>query len=98
MKDQLLPPGVKPIFELGKVVVTSQALIRIPVEDISVALGRHACGDWGEVSDTSREENERGLKYGMNLLSVYHDWHGIVFWVITEADRKTTTVLLPADY
>jgi hypothetical protein len=98
MKQQLLPPSVKPIFELGNVVVTSQALIRIPVEDISVALGRHASGDWGDMSDMGKRENDAGLKHGFRLLSVYHDRHGIVLWVITEANRKTTTVLLPADY
>ena len=85
-------------FPLGQIVLTANAVERLAFSSIATALLRHARGDWGEVSETSREENERGLQYGMSLLSVYHDWHGIVFWVMTEADRKTSTVLLPADY
>jgi hypothetical protein len=50
------------------------------------------------VSDEDRQENELSLKEGFRLLSVYHTAAGVKFWIITEADRSTTTVLLPEDY
>jgi len=98
MKDQLLPPGVKPIFRLGTVVFTSQAMARIPVEDVSVALGRHAQGDWGDIDFTDARNNEAGLKHQFGIHSLYHDRNGVVFWIITDDGWKTTTVLLPEDY
>jgi hypothetical protein len=66
--------------------------------DIARALIRHGKGDWGDVSGADREENELSLKDGYRLLSVYHDRKGVKFWIITEADRSATTVLLPDDY
>jgi hypothetical protein len=85
-------------FPLGRIVMTAGAVERLSFSSIATALLRHARADWGDVNDASRRENERGLKYGMSLLSVYRDWHGIAFWVMTEADRSATTVLLPDDY
>jgi len=98
MNQRLLPPGVKPIFRLGTVVVTAQALARIPVEDVSVALGRHAQGDWGDVMGLDARNNEAGLKCEGGIHSVYHDRNGTGFWIITDDGWKTTTVLLPDDY
>jgi len=85
-------------FPLGQIVMTEGAVNRVSFSSIATGLLRHAGGDWGDTSDAGKRENDAALKYGMRLLSVYHDWHGIVFWVMTEADRKTTTVLLPEDY
>ena len=98
MRDQLLPPGVKPIFRLGTVVFTSQAMARIPVEDVSVALGRHAQGDWGDVMGVDVRGNEVGLKCEGDIHSAYRDRNGTEFWIITDDGWKTTTVLLPDDY
>jgi len=85
-------------FPLGRIVMTANAVKSVWLTDAASALLRHARGDWGEIGEASRDENERGLAYGMRLLSVYHDRAGVAFWIITEADRRTTTVLLPADY
>ncbi len=92
-------PGESPArFELGRVVITRNAHARIPPEDVLCALGRHGRGDWGELEEEDREENELSLKEGLRLLSSYIARNGLKFWVITEADRSSTTVLLPEDY
>lgn len=60
-------------------------------------LARHAAGDWGELCGFDRRENERSLRHGYRVLSSYEVGEGRV-WVITEADRSVTTVLLPEEY
>jgi hypothetical protein len=85
-------------FALGKIVITSTADEKLPPLNISRALMRHCQGDWGDVSDEDRDRNESALWEVGILHSVYHDRNGVVFWVITEADRSVTTVLLPDDY
>lgn len=85
-------------FKLGHIVTTPNALTRLTHNDILTAIGRHQAGDWGDVSDDDRQENELSLKEGFRLLSVYHSANGVKFWLITEADRSATTVLLPEDY
>jgi hypothetical protein len=67
-------------------------------DDVRDALSRHLSGDWGDVCNEDRQENELSLREGFRLLSVYHASDGKKFWVITEADRSSTTVLLPEDY
>jgi hypothetical protein len=62
------------------------------------ALARHVSGDWGDVGEEDRLANEEALRDGTRLLSVYRSATGIRFWIITEADRAQTTVLLPEDY
>ena len=90
----------EPKFSLGQVVATSTALATLPTQDIVAALDRHRRGDWGDVGKEDRQANERALKHGERLLSVYHaaDGNGTKFWIITEWDRSLTTVLLPEDY
>ena len=85
-------------FPLGQTVITRNAQNTLHPGDILIALGRHAAGDWGDVDDHDRHENELSLDQGLRLLSVYHDRKGVKFWIITEADRSATTVLLPEDY
>ena len=84
-------------FPLGQVVMTANAAAQLAAEDIEKALTRHASGDWGEVCEEDRKENELSLKEGFRLLSVYRSGE-TKFWIITEADRSVTTVLLPEDY
>ncbi|MEM7387300.1 MAG: type I restriction endonuclease subunit M [Verrucomicrobiota bacterium] len=62
------------------------------------ALARHERGDWGEVCTEDRAENEEALRRGGRLLSVYRTEEGTRFYIITEADRSSTTVLLPDEY
>ena len=85
-------------FPLGRLVATPNALEHIPNPDILAALQRHLTGDWGDMDEHDREENELSLKEGFRLLSVYRSAKGVKFWIITEADRSRTTVLLPEDY
>ena len=87
-----------PKFPLGRVVITSNAMNQLPAEDVTAALRRHIRGDWGELETHDREENQRSLQDGCRLLSAYRASNGIKFWIITEADRSVTTVLLPEDY
>jgi hypothetical protein len=85
-------------FRLGKIVSTPNALDRLTQEDILLAIGRHQAGDWGDVSEDDRTANERALVEGTRLWSMYHAGNGVKFWLITEADRSATSVLMPEDY
>ncbi len=89
-------PGAR--FALGQVVATPAALEAVTRNDVLIALQRHAGGDWGEVCSEDRGANDEALRCGTRLLSVYTSASGVRFWVITEADRSATTVLLPSDY
>ncbi len=85
-------------FELGQVVATPNALELIPQNEILKAIVRHQSGDWGELTKDDRKANDRALSHGGRLLSVYRSVEGVKFYLITEADRSATTVLLPEDY
>jgi len=85
-------------FKLGQVVATQGALKELSREEISGALSRHASGDWGDLCKSDKKENEFALKEGFRILSAYKSGKGKKFWVITEADRSATTVLLPEEY
>jgi len=84
-------------FPLGQILITSNAVDTVPPEEVRKSLARHAAGDWGDVDEHDRKENEMSLREGYRLLSVYHAGDQR-FWIITEADRSATTVLLPEDY
>lgn len=98
MTDFNFVSHLKPRFPLGQVVMTANVLSRIEPDDIDVGLSRHARCDWGDLPPDGGKENESALWGGGRLLSVYHDRNDVTFWVITETNRRTTTVLLPADY
>lgn len=83
---------------VGQMVATPNALSKLTHEDTLTALSRHVRGDWGDICEEDRQENELSLKKGFRLLSVYYGANGTKFWIITEADRSMTTVLLPEDY
>jgi hypothetical protein len=61
-------------------------------------LDRHLRGDWGNCDADDRQANEDALKTGARIFSVYHTKKGVKLWVITEADRSATTILLPNEY
>ena len=61
-------------------------------------LQRHVAGDWGEVCAEDKQSNDHALVEGTRILSAYRAADGTKFWIITEADRSVTTVLLPEDY
>lgn len=85
-------------FELGKLLITPAAQREIDQGDVLDAIHRHASGDWGNLEPEDVEENDISLREGFRLLSSYLDRRGVKFWIITEADRSSTTVLLPSDY
>jgi hypothetical protein len=91
----------QPLFSLGQAVATPGALAALekagqtPLE----FLARHVRGDWGELSEEERKENQFSLERGCRLLSSYRtDASDTKLWVITEADRSVTTILLPDEY
>jgi len=87
-------------FELGQLVATPGALAALEEsrEEPGIFLSRHAAGDWGNLSDDDRKENEFSLVHGFRLLSSYRLHNGTKIWIITEADRSSTTLLLPDEY
>ena len=87
-----------PRFRLGCLAITPTAADEIHPHDVARALARHSRGDWGELGAEDWRENDRGVHCGGRLLSTYRTDHGTKFWIVTEADRSATTVLLPEDY
>ncbi len=85
-------------FRLGRIVATSHALEVIPDEDILAGITRHQAGDWGELKAEELIANDQSLILGTRLRSAYRSAKGVKFWMITEADRSVTRVLLPEDY
>jgi hypothetical protein len=96
MKQQ--PPATAPLFPLGQTVQTPNALATLQPLSVIICLGRHVRGDWGNCGKEDAQSNNDALKHGDRLFSVYQDFNGVKFWIITEADRSVTTVLLPEDY
>jgi hypothetical protein len=84
-------------FPLGQIVITANAADMLDAVAVHDGLRRHAAGDWGDLGPEDTKENELSLKEGFRLLSVYGTGEGR-FWIITEADRSVTTVLMPQDY
>ena len=84
---------------LGRVVATPGTLnvLSEAGEDPTHYLTRHSSGDWGELGDDDRKENERSLRHGWRVLSSYPVGNRRV-WIITAADRSVTTILLPEEY
>ena len=61
-------------------------------------IDRHVSGDWGDLDDLHRQQNDAALKEGSSIFSAYHARDNTKVWVILEADRSYTTALLPEDY
>jgi hypothetical protein len=88
------------LFQLGQIVATPGALEALEASGqlASDFIRRHVSGDWGELDAQDRKENEFSLKNGYRILSAYHLRNGQKLWIITEADRSSTTLLLPEEY
>jgi hypothetical protein len=96
-----------PLFPLGQVVATPGALeaSQLPGQFLEL-LARHVCGDWGCVDSEDAETNDEAVRVGFRVLSAYPidpskpcAGHGAnCLWIITEADRSVTTILLPQEY
>ena len=96
-----------PLFALGRIVATPAAMNLLQVFRFSPLrlLARHVRGDWGDIDGDDAEMNRRALILQMRILSVYTLKRVVdgqakteKVWVITEADRSVTTMLLPDDY
>ncbi len=92
------PGSGRPRFPLGQVVATPGALRELTRADIDLALYRHQRADWGDVDPSDAKANDQAVKAGNRILSAYQAGNGTRFWIITEADRSATTVLLPDEY
>ena len=89
-----------PLFSMGQIVATPGSLeVFEQYEDKSIQqyIHNHQHGDWGELCPEDQQSNDYAVKNGGRILSSYLLGHQKV-WVITEADRSVTTVLLPSEY
>jgi hypothetical protein len=83
-------------FELGRVVATPEALSALEKAEQLPAefLDRHVNGDWGEVPEEDKQENEVSVEEGYRILSAYTTRAGDRIWILTEADRSATIELI----
>ena len=88
------------LFTLGKLFATPGAILAAKEanDNLILYLYRHAAGDWGDLSNEDMLANAAALKDGTRLLSAYQLNDGKKIWIITEADRSATTILLPNEY
>lgn len=87
----------KPLFRTGLFVATPGAIEAFTQAEIAACLNRHREGDWGDMSESERNDNEFSLLHGFRIFSAYNV-RGRKLWIITEADRSATTALLPDEY
>ncbi|MET3448176.1 hypothetical protein [Ralstonia sp. 1138] len=100
MTEPSLPALLPPRLPLGQLVATPAAVAALSEAGVSVylLLNRHARGDWGELCEADRLQNVLAVNTGQRVVSSYLLPTGQKVWIITEADRVLTTVLLPEDY
>lgn len=94
------PTRLKPLFHPGRLLVTPAAHTALHMQGIPVisVLLRHICGDWGDLCDDDRRQNDLSLEAGLRLLSSYPLPDTRRIRVITEWDRSATTILLADEY
>lgn len=87
-------------LSLGMVVGTPGAARALAQANISPMpyLIRHSMGDWGTIDPEDAKLNEQAVLDGSRILSAYDLPTGVRIWIITEADRSVTTILLPSEY
>lgn len=87
------------LFSLGSIVATPAALSLLDEHQKSPAefLRRHHTGDWGNLCQEDREANDAAVKHGDRIFSAY-TFDDAKIWIITEADRSSTCILLPEEY
>ena len=88
------------LLPLGRIVATPRALEALAQagQEAELFLERHVSGDWGKVDEHDRAENDYNLAHGFRILSSYRTAAGDSLWIITEADRSSTCLLVPDDY
>jgi hypothetical protein len=97
MLKKFFPPKDSRLFQMGLILFTPGSWT-IDEQNLSDALVRHSRGNWGDVCAEDHAANEKALHDGGRIFSIYRDRNGTKFWIITEADRRSTTVLLPEEY
>lgn len=87
-------------FALGRVVATRNCLDHLVSIGVSALpyLDRHQRGDWGNLGNSDKKVNDHAVLYGGRILSKYLLKDGTPIYVVTEADRTYTTVMLVGDY
>src|SRR5499426_3260258 len=87
-------------FPLGRIVATPDVLraLEQAYQSPFEFLERHQTGDWGDLCEDDKRENEFSVHNGFRILSAYRTRNDVKIWVITEADRSVTTLLLPHEY
>jgi len=90
----------KPVFELGYVKCTPgvNAAFDASGDKPLEYRTRHHAGDWGDIDKDNKFLNDRAVIEGTRIVSAYYMTDGTKFWIITEADRSSTTFLLPSEY
>jgi hypothetical protein len=86
-----------PLFELGKVVATPAAL-EVAGDQAQEFIARHVRGSWEECPEEDRKSNHLAVLYGARVVSAHTTESHQTLWIITEADRSSTTLLLPDEY
>ncbi len=88
------------LFPLGDLVATPDALSVLEKNGVVPMrlISRHMKGDWGDVPPEDAVANTDALRISARLLSSYALPDGARIWIITEADRSVTTLLLPEEY
>jgi hypothetical protein len=87
-------------FPLGRTVATPGAIEALARAEQSAMefISRHQHGDWGDLCEEDKKENEFSVDKELRIFSAYHTRLGEKIWIVTEADRSATTVLLPSEY
>jgi len=91
------PAVTKSRFHLGQIILTTNAAGRLDTIAVHEGLRRHASGDWGELCPEDAALNDQALIHGGRLFSAYGMGENR-FWIITEADYSSTTIMMPEDY
>lgn len=99
-EPQANPETPQPLFDLGFVASTPGALeaMQQAGQDPVELLARHVTGDWGDLDEEDKAQNEFSLNRKLRIFSAYTLEDGTKIWLITEADRSVTTFLLPSEY
>jgi hypothetical protein len=98
--DEIASEDPQGRFRLGKVFATAGALDTLEESGQAAAefVQLHQRGDWGDLSEDDKQENEFSIGNRLRIFSAYHTLRGEKLWIITEADRLVTTILLPSEY
>lgn len=87
-----------PKFPLGIIINTPGAIEKVNREDALACLLKHEAADWEDAPAEDRKENETALACGLRIWTTHRDRNNTLFWIITESDRSSTTILLPSEY